>query len=114
MLSFSVSRNVINCTFIDTSTGYYFPGFTAFFSSSNEVEDEYVLTGMAKHFLEYLDSGSFDKDGIHVDRRRAHIFRLFCAIDDQQVSWVTMYTEICAILRIQMEDTIQMLEVCLH
>lgn len=113
-LSFiSVSREVINCTFIDPSTGYYFPGFAAFVSSVNEVED--VLPGMLEHFLEYLDSGYLDKDGIHVDRIRAHIYRLACAISGyQEIPLITQYSEMCATLRIQLEETIQMLEVCLH
>ncbi len=70
---------------------------------------------MVEHFLEYLDSGYLDKDGMHVDRRRAHIYRLACAISGyQEISWITNYTEMCATLRIQLEETIQMLEVCLH
>ncbi|XP_046447033.1 uncharacterized protein LOC124196199 [Daphnia pulex] len=100
---------VINYTFIDPSTGYYFPGFAAFVSSVHEIEN--VLTDMVEHFLEYLDSGYLDKDGIHVDRRRAHIHRLACAISRyQEISWITDYTEMCANLRIQLEETIQMLE----
>lgn len=110
---FSVSRNVINCTFIDPSTGYYFPGFPDFVSSVNEVED--VLPGMLEHFLECLDSGYLDEDGIHVDRIRAHIYRLACAISGyQEIPLIKQYSEICAIRRIQLEETIQMLEVCLH